>query len=130
MIDNLLDQLWLPHAQEATVYGGRYMSKLKAPVRRPSLTPPKHPGRHRRRRRGAEPSSLSARPGDEHGPVPKVVFQQRNRSAPTVANRELLVRKATAIFQRSFGGEPWVGREAPAVSTDDAVTQAVIARGL
>jgi choline dehydrogenase-like flavoprotein len=153
---------------------------------------------------------LSALPGDEHGPVPKVIFRQRNRTARTVANREFLVRKATAllrgagartvfrldwaplilhvqstmrmgtspddsvlddtaearfvkrlfiadnsalanalggpnptltsqalatrtaekIFQRYFGGDPWVGREAPVVSTADAVTQAVIARGL
>jgi choline dehydrogenase-like flavoprotein len=153
---------------------------------------------------------LSALPGDEHGPVPKVVFRQRNRTARTVANREFLVRQATAllrgagarkvfrldwaplilhvqstmrmglsaddsvlddtaearlvkrlfiadnsalanalggpnptltsqalatrtaekIFQRYFGGDPWVGREAPVVSTADAVTQAVLARGL
>ena len=153
---------------------------------------------------------LSALPGDEHGPVPKVVFRPRNRSARTLTNREFLVRKgaeilrgagarkvfrldwaplilhvqstmrmgqsaddsvldATAearwvkrlfiadnsalanalggpnptltsqalatrtaekIFQRYFGGDPWVGREAPVVSTADAVTQAVLARGL
>ena len=153
---------------------------------------------------------LSALPGDEHGPVPKVIFRPRNRTARTVANREFLVRKATAIlrgagatkvfrldwaplilhvqstmrmglsaddsvlddtaearwvkrlfiadnsalanalggpnptltsqalatrtaekiFARYFGGDPWVTREAPVVSTDDRVTQAVIARGL
>ena len=153
---------------------------------------------------------LSALPADEHGPVPKVVFKQFNRTARTLANREFLVRKATEIlrgagarkvfrldwaplilhvqstmrmgldpgtsvldanaearfvkrlfiadnsalanslggpnptltsqalatrtaekiFQRYFGGDPWVGREAPVVSTADAVTQAVIARGL
>lgn len=153
---------------------------------------------------------LSALPGDEHGPVPKVIFQQHNRTARTVANREFLVRRATEIlrgagakkvfrldwaplilhvqstmrmglsahdsvlddsaearwvkrlfiadnsalanalggpnptlttqalatrtaeqiFQRYFGGDPWVGRESPVVSTADAVTQAVLARGL
>ncbi|HEY0478699.1 MAG TPA: GMC family oxidoreductase N-terminal domain-containing protein [Kofleriaceae bacterium] len=153
---------------------------------------------------------LSALPGDEHGPVPKVVFKPRNRTARTLANREFLVRRATdllrgagakkvfrldwaplilhvqstmrmgqsaddsvlddtaearwvkrlfiadnsalanalggpnptltsqalatrtaeKIFQRYFGGDPWVGRETPVVSTADAVTQAVIARGL
>jgi choline dehydrogenase-like flavoprotein len=153
---------------------------------------------------------LSALPGDEHGPIPKVVFQQRNRTARTQANREFLTRKgadilraagarkvfrldwaplilhvqstmrmgispddsvlddsaearwvkrlfiadnsalanalggpnptltsqalatrtAEKIFQRYFGGDPWVGRESPVVSTADAVTQAVIARGL
>jgi len=153
---------------------------------------------------------LSALPADEHGPVPKVTFQHRNRTARTLANREFLVQKATQIlrgagarkvfrldwaplilhvqstmrmgldaatsvldasaearavkrlfiadnsalanalggpnptlttqalatrtaekiFQRYFGGDPWVGREAPVISTADAVTQAVIARGL
>jgi choline dehydrogenase-like flavoprotein len=151
---------------------------------------------------------LSALPGDEHGPVPKVIFRADNRTARTAANREFLVRQATAIlrgagarkvfrldwaplilhvqstmrmglrpddsvldsdaearwvkrlfiadnsalanalggpnptltsqalatrtaekiFQRYFGGDPWVGRESPIASTDDAVTQAVIAR--
>jgi choline dehydrogenase-like flavoprotein len=153
---------------------------------------------------------LSALPADEHGPVPKVIFRPRNRTARTVANREFLVRKATEIlrgagatkvfrldwgplilhvqstmrmgmsaddsvlddtaearwvkrlfiadnsalanalggpnptltsqalatrtaehiFGRYFGGDPWVARESPVVSTDDRVTQAVIARGL
>jgi choline dehydrogenase-like flavoprotein len=153
---------------------------------------------------------LSALPGDEHGPVPKVVFRPRNRTARTLANREFLVRKATdllrgagarkvfrldwaplilhvqstmrmgtsaddsvlddtaearwvkrlfiadnsalanalggpnptltsqalatrtaeKIFQTYFGGDPWVTREAPVVSTADAVTQAVLARDL
>jgi choline dehydrogenase-like flavoprotein len=153
---------------------------------------------------------LSALPADEHGPVPKVIFRPRNRTARTLANREFLVRKATdilrgagatkvfrldwaplilhvqstmrmgasaddsvlddtaearwvkrlfiadnsalanalggpnptltsqalatrtaeQIFQRYFGGAPWVARESPVTSTDDRVTQAVIARGL
>ena len=153
---------------------------------------------------------LSALPADEHGPVPKVIFRPRNRTARTLANREFLVRKATDIlrgagatkvfrldwaplilhvqstmrmgmsaddsvlddtaearwvrrlfiadnsalanalggpnptltgqalatrtaehiFQRYFGGDPWVARESPVTSTDDRVTQAVIARGL
>jgi choline dehydrogenase-like flavoprotein len=152
----------------------------------------------------------SALPADEHGPVPKVVFRPRNRTARTLANREFLTRKATEllrgagarkvfrldwaplilhvqstmrmgldpansvldasaearwvkrlfiadnsalanalggpnptltsqalatrtaekIFVRYFGGDPWVGREAPVASTDDRVTQAVLARGL
>jgi choline dehydrogenase-like flavoprotein len=153
---------------------------------------------------------LSALPADEHGPVPKVIFRPRNRTARTLANREFLVRKATdilrgagatkvfrldwaplilhvqstmrmgtsaddsvlddtaearwvkrlfiadnsalanalggpnptltsqalatrtaeQIFQRYFGGDPWVARESPVTSIDDRVTQAVIARGL
>lgn len=154
--------------------------------------------------------TLSALPADEHGPVPKVIFQQRQRSARTNANREFLsakaaellrgagarkvfrmdwaplilhvqstmrmgeraedsvldgnaearwvkrlfiadnsalanslggpnptltsqalaTRTAEKIFCRYFGGAPWVGQETPVVSTADAVTQAVIARGL
>jgi hypothetical protein len=38
------------------------------------------------------------------------------------------VRKG--IFQRDLGRGPWVTREPPVTSTDDRVTQAVIARGL
>jgi choline dehydrogenase-like flavoprotein len=152
----------------------------------------------------------SALPADEHGPVPKVIFQPGARSARTLANREFLARKAAEIlrgagarkvfrldwgplilhvqstmrmghqaadsvldadaearwvkrlfiadnsalanslggpnptlttqalatrtaekiFQRYFGGEPWVGRESPITSIDPAVTQAVVARGL
>jgi choline dehydrogenase-like flavoprotein len=153
---------------------------------------------------------LSALPADENGPVPKVIFRPRNRTARTLANREFLVGKATdilrgagatkvfrldwaplilhvqstmrmgmsaddsvlddtaearwvrrlfiadnsalanalggpnptltsqalatrtaeQIFQRYFGGDPWVTRESPVTSIDDRVTQAVIARGL
>jgi choline dehydrogenase-like flavoprotein len=152
----------------------------------------------------------SALPADEHGPVPKVIFQPGNRSARTLANREHLARKAAEIlrgagarkvfrldwgplilhvqstmrmghqaadsvldegaearwgkrlfiadnsalanslggpnptlttqalatrtaekiFERYFGGEPWVGRESPITSIDPSVTQAVLARGL
>jgi choline dehydrogenase-like flavoprotein len=152
----------------------------------------------------------SALPPDEHGPIPKVIFQPATRSARTLANRELLTRKAAEIlrgagarkvfrldwgplilhvqstmrmgqdaadsvldesaearwvkrlfiadnsalanalggpnptlttqalatrtaekiFQRYFGGAPWVGQETPISSIDPAVTQAVIARGL
>jgi choline dehydrogenase-like flavoprotein len=154
--------------------------------------------------------TLSAFPGDEHGPVPKVTFNAAARTARTRANREFLAGQATAIlraagarkvfrldwaplmlhvqstmrmglraedsvldgdaearwvkrlfvadnsalanslggpnptltsqalatrtaekiFQRYFGGDPWVGRESPVPSIDDAVTRAVIARGL
>jgi choline dehydrogenase-like flavoprotein len=154
--------------------------------------------------------TISALPGDEHGPVPKVTFNASTRTPRTLANREFLARKATdllrgagatkvfrldwaplllhvqstmrmglreedsvldsdaearwvkrlfiadnsalanslggpnptlttqalatrtaeKIFQRYFGGDPWVGSESPVVSTADAVTQAVIARGL
>jgi choline dehydrogenase-like flavoprotein len=145
-------------------------------------------------------------PADEHGPVPKVTFRQRQRSARTLANREFLAKKAAElaraagatkvvrvnwpplilhvqssmrmgldeadsvldanaearavkrlfigdnaalpnaiggpnptltsqavatrtaekIFQRYFGGDPWVGTEAPVSSIDDRVTAAVL----
>jgi choline dehydrogenase-like flavoprotein len=152
---------------------------------------------------------LSALPGDENGPIPKVIFQ-RQRSARTVKNREYLVqqavkllrgagakkvyrldwgtlllhvqstmrmgasaadsvldsnaearwvkrlfiadnsalanalggpnptlttqalatRTAEKIFQLYFGGDSWVDKESPVVSTDPRITNAVIARGL
>jgi choline dehydrogenase-like flavoprotein len=153
---------------------------------------------------------LSGLPGDEHGPVPKVVFSKRGRSARTLANREFLAaraaeliraagarrvfrmdwpplilhvqstmrmghdpadsvldatgrarevealyvadnsalpnalggpnptlttqalatRTAEELFVREFGGDRWVGQEAPVVSTDPAVTAAVLTAGL
>jgi choline dehydrogenase-like flavoprotein len=142
---------------------------------------------------------------DEHGPIPKVFFDARHRSARTVANREFLIRTAVEmlraagaravhrqnvppilfhpmstmrmghdpadsvcdgngaarfvrhlyiadnsvlanaiggpnptlttqavatrtaerIFTLEFGGQPWVGKEAPVSSIDPAVTDAV-----
>jgi GMC oxidoreductase len=149
-------------------------------------------------------------PADEHGPVPRIEIQHRNRTPRTVANREFLVREAVTmlrklgatrvhrinkppfvihshstmrmgeaaansvldanaesrwvpglfvadnsalanglggpnptlttqalatrtaekIFQRYFGGDPWVTREAPVSSVDTQVTRAVLDRGL
>jgi choline dehydrogenase-like flavoprotein len=146
-------------------------------------------------------------PPDEHGPIPKVVFEHRRRTARTLANREFLneraaqilraagarkvvridfsplplhvhstlrmgadaadsvldehaearwvdglyvadnaalanalggpnptlttqalaTRTAERIFARWFGGEGWVGSEAPASSIDDRVTAALLA---
>jgi choline dehydrogenase-like flavoprotein len=44
--------------------------------------------------------SLSrAYPPDEHGPIPKVFFDHRHRSARTVANREFLARKAVELLR-------------------------------
>jgi hypothetical protein len=151
---------------------------------------------------------LSALPGDEQGPIPKVVFKHRQRSRRTLANREFLAaqaarllraagakkvlridwaplilhvqstmrmgadpadsvldancearavkrlyvadnaalpnglggpnptltaqalatRTAEKLFAKYFGGDPWVGREAPVSSIDDRVTAAVLAR--
>jgi choline dehydrogenase-like flavoprotein len=152
----------------------------------------------------------SAFPPDEHGAVPRVEVQHRNRSARTASNREFLVRKAVelvraagalsvlrlnwppylihihstmriganagdsvldagaearsikrlfiadnsalpngvggvnptlttqalatrtaeSIFQRYFGGDPWISQTAPVSSIDPSVTAAVVDRGL
>jgi choline dehydrogenase-like flavoprotein len=44
---------------------------------------------------------------------------------PTLTTQALATRTAEKIFQRYFGGTPWVGREAPVSSVDDSVTRAV-----
>ncbi|GAA2608197.1 GMC family oxidoreductase [Actinomadura fulvescens] len=44
---------------------------------------------------------------------------------PTAASQALATRTAEKIFQRYFGGDPWVGREAPVVSTDPRITHAL-----
>ncbi len=44
---------------------------------------------------------------------------------PTLTTQALATRTAEKIFQRYFGGEPWVGRESPVSSIDPAVTRAV-----
>jgi choline dehydrogenase-like flavoprotein len=49
---------------------------------------------------------------------------------PTLTTQALATRTAERIFVRYFGGEPWVGRESPVSSVDDAVTAAVVAAGL
>ena len=49
---------------------------------------------------------------------------------PTLTNQALATRTAEKIFHTYFGGDPWVGRESPVVSTDDKVTAAVLGRGL
>lgn len=44
---------------------------------------------------------------------------------PTLTTQALATRTAEKIFQRYFGGAPWVGHEAPVSSVDDSVTRAV-----
>ncbi|MPZ94296.1 MAG: GMC family oxidoreductase [Propionibacteriales bacterium] len=154
--------------------------------------------------------TLSALPADENGPIPKVSFQHRERTARTTRNREFMARKAAEllrgagakkvyridwaplilhvqssmrmgeseatsvldsnaeargvrrlfiadnsalanglggpnptltsqalatrtaekIFQRYFGGDPWVRSEAPVVSTDPRVSVRLAQLGL
>jgi choline dehydrogenase-like flavoprotein len=49
---------------------------------------------------------------------------------PTLTTQALATRTAERIFQKYFGGRPWVEREAPVSSVDNAVTRAVLERGL
>ncbi len=41
----------------------------------------------------------SAFPGDEHGPIPKVIFKHRRRTRRTVENREFLAREAATLLR-------------------------------
>jgi choline dehydrogenase-like flavoprotein len=49
---------------------------------------------------------------------------------PTLTTQALATRTAERIFQRYFGGGPWVSQTAPVSSIDPAVTKAVIERQL
>jgi choline dehydrogenase-like flavoprotein len=49
---------------------------------------------------------------------------------PTLTNQALATRTAEKIFQRYFGGDPWVRRESPMSSIDPRVTAAVRERRL
>jgi choline dehydrogenase-like flavoprotein len=43
--------------------------------------------------------TLSALPADENGPIPKVTFKQRKRTARTLRNREFMARKAAELLR-------------------------------
>jgi choline dehydrogenase-like flavoprotein len=49
---------------------------------------------------------------------------------PTLTNQALATRTAETIFQRYFGGDPWVRSEAPVVSTDARITRRLAELGL
>ena len=49
---------------------------------------------------------------------------------PTLTSQALATRTAEKIFQRYFGGSPWVGHESPTSSISSRVTKAVISKGL
>ncbi len=51
-------------------------------------------------------------------------------SNPTLTTQALATRTAEKIFALEFGGDPWVGREAPLSSVDPAVTEAVLGAGV
>lgn len=48
---------------------------------------------------------------------------------PTLTTQAIATRTAERIFQRYFGGDPWVGREAPVPTTDDRISAALAGRG-
>lgn len=45
---------------------------------------------------------------------------------PTLSGQALATRTAERIFKAYFGGDPWVGREAPVSSVDDVVTRGLM----
>jgi choline dehydrogenase-like flavoprotein len=49
---------------------------------------------------------------------------------PTLTTQALATRTAEQIFTGYFGGDPWVGHEAPTPSTDSRISRALAARGL
>jgi choline dehydrogenase-like flavoprotein len=49
---------------------------------------------------------------------------------PTLTTQALATRTSERIFQRWFGGDPWVRREAPVVSTDQRISDRLSALGL
>jgi len=49
---------------------------------------------------------------------------------PTLTTQALATRTAEKIFQRYFGGSPWVDRERPTSSVDPKITRAVMDRRL
>ena len=62
-------------------------------------------------------------PADEHGPVPKVTFKQRQRSARTLRNREFLANKAAELLRAAGATKVHPHRLAaadPARAVDDA----------
>lgn len=46
---------------------------------------------------------------------------------PTLTTQAIATHTAERIFVNEFGGDPWIGREAPVSSIDPAVTRAVLA---
>jgi choline dehydrogenase-like flavoprotein len=47
---------------------------------------------------------------------------------PTLTDQAVTTRTVENLFVKHFGGDPWVGAEAPVSSIDDRVTAAVLAR--
>ena len=83
-------------------------------------------------RMGADPSDSVIDPNAESWTVKRLFVADTGAlsngagsSNPTLSGQALATRTAERIFRIYFGGDPWVGREAPLSSVDDAVTRAV-----
>jgi choline dehydrogenase-like flavoprotein len=88
-------------------------------------------------RMGSDPSTSVLDPSAEARFVKRLFVADNSALAnslggsnPTLTSQALATRTAERIFTRYFGGDAWVGREAPLPSIDDRVTRAVAQRGL
>jgi choline dehydrogenase-like flavoprotein len=92
---------------------------------------------HSTMRMGASEADSVLDEGGESRGVPRLFVADNSALAnalggpnPTLTTQALATRTAEAIFRRYFGGDPWVGHEAPVASTDMVVTEAVMHLGL
>jgi choline dehydrogenase-like flavoprotein len=86
-------------------------------------------------RMGLDPSNSVVDPSGEARWVKRlfiadssVLSNALGGSNPTLTNQSLATRTSETIFQRYFGGSPWVGKESPIQSTDDRITRAILER--
>jgi choline dehydrogenase-like flavoprotein len=88
-------------------------------------------------RMGADPANSVCDPDAETRAVRRLFVADNSALSnslggpnPTLTNQALATRTAEKIFQRYFGGDPWVRHEAPLSSIDRRVTAAVRRRRL
>lgn len=87
-------------------------------------------------RMGADPADSVIDPNAESRAVKRLFVADTGALAngagganPTLTTQALATRTAERIFQAYFGGDSFVGREAPVSSVDDVVTRAVLGYG-
>ena len=92
---------------------------------------------HSSMRMGSDPNNSVLDDAAEAREVPGLFVADNSALAngvggpnPTLTTQAVATRTAEKIFSRYFGGDPWVGLEAPVSSIDPAVTAAVIELGL
>jgi hypothetical protein len=83
-------------------------------------------------RMGADPANSVLDPNAEARFVKRLFIADNSALAnslggpnPTLTTQALATRTAEKIFQRYFGGDPWVRTESPVVSTDRRITRAL-----